>query len=93
MKTKTRSISVPGQIDAVVQRHVRSGKYANASDVYRAGVRALMREEMAASYATFMEIMNHLPPGPPSTPELEQEIVQAVRKSRERAKPKDRQAS
>jgi len=79
--TKTMNISLPGELKAFIDARVRSGFYGNASDVIRAGLRALTREEMSASYREFQEIMATLPKDP-LTPETEQEIVQAVRKSR-----------
>ncbi len=81
MATKTMNISLPGELKAFIDARVRSGFYGNASDVIRAGLRALTREEMSASYREFQEIMATLPKDP-LTPETEQEIVQAVRKSR-----------
>ncbi len=82
MKTKTRSISLPGGMDAFIQTRVRSGQYASVSDVIRAGLRALSREEKGAAYRQFLEIMSQLPEGPPLTPALEQEIVAAIKQSR-----------
>src|SRR5206468_423861 len=81
MATKTMNISLPGELKAFIDARVRSGFYGNASDVIRAGLRALTREEMSASYREFQEIMATLPKDP-LTPDIEQEIVKAVRKSR-----------
>ena len=81
MASKTRNISLPPELDRSIQERVRSGLYGNASDVVRAGLRALAREEMAASYQHFTEIMATLPQDP-ITPEIEQEVVKAVRRSR-----------
>jgi antitoxin ParD1/3/4 len=89
MATKTMNISLPGELKAFIDARVRSGFYGNASDVIRAGLRALTREEMSASYREFQEIMATLPKDP-LTPETEQEIVEAVRKSRAREKSKAR---
>jgi antitoxin ParD1/3/4 len=82
MASKTRNISLPPELDRTIRERVRSGLYGNASDVIRAGLRALAREEMAASYEQFTEIMAALPQDR-ITPKIEQEIVAAVRKSRE----------
>jgi antitoxin ParD1/3/4 len=89
MATKTMNISLPGELKAFIDARVRSGFYGNASDVIRAGLRALTREEMSASYREFQEIMAALPTDP-VTPETEQEIVAAVRKSRAAEKSKGR---
>src|SRR5437764_9650902 len=81
MATKTMNISLPGELKAFIDARVRSGFYGNASDVIRAGLRALTREEMSASYREFQEIMATLPKDP-LTPQTERAIVEAVRKSR-----------
>jgi putative addiction module CopG family antidote len=81
MTAKTMNIAVPGELKAFIDDRVRSGLYGNASDVIRAGFRALTREEMGASLTQFEKIMSDLPQDP-ITPEIEQEIVKAVRKSR-----------
>src|SRR5437867_10789438 len=81
MATKPMTISLPGELKAFIDARVRSGFYGNASDVIRAGLRALTREEMSASYREFQEIMATLPKDP-LTPETEREIVAAIRKSR-----------
>lgn len=77
-----RSISLSGELDAFIQIRVNSGMYGSASDVIRAGLRALSREERGESHRQFLEIMSQLPEGPPITPKLEQEVVQAVKKAR-----------
>jgi putative addiction module CopG family antidote len=81
MIAKTMSVSLPGKLKAFIDARVRSGLYGNASDVICAGLRALTREEMGASITQFEKIMSALPQDP-ITPEIEQEIVEAVRKSR-----------
>ncbi len=83
------NISLPGELKAFIDARVRSGFYGNASDVVRAGLRALTREEMSASYREFQEIMATLPRAP-LTPKAEQEIVEAVRNSRAAEKSKAR---
>jgi putative addiction module CopG family antidote len=82
MASKTRNISLPPELDRSIRERVRSGLYGNASDVIRAGLRALAREEMAASYQQFTQIMAALPRDP-ITPAIEQAVVRAVRKSRD----------
>lgn len=81
MATKTRNISLPPALDAFVEQKVKGGLYGNASNVVQAGLRALAKEEMRESVKRFDEIMAALPQDP-ITPEIEQEIVRAVRKSR-----------
>ena len=81
MATKTMNISLPEELKSFIDARVRSGFYGNASDVIRAGLRALTREETSASYRDFQDIMKSLP-ADPLTPEIEQGIVQAVRKLR-----------
>lgn len=41
----TRNINLTPQMDKFVDTRIRSGKYANASEVLRAGLRALERSE------------------------------------------------
>ena len=89
MATKTMNISLPGELKSFIDARVRSGFYGNASDVIRAGLRALTREEMSAGYREFQEIMARLPQDP-LTPDIEQAIVKAVRKSRAAEKAKAR---
>ena len=72
---KTRSISLPGEMDAFIKGRVRTGMYANASDVIRAGLRALVREEMADRYKEYQAIMAKLPDSPPITPEMEEILI------------------
>jgi putative addiction module CopG family antidote len=81
MKTKTRNISLPPELDAFIQNRVRSGQYGNASDVIRAGLRSLAKDEMVASYAEWQKIMSELPQDP-ITPEIEQSVVKHVNEIR-----------
>lgn len=81
MAATTLNISLTPELRASIEARVRTGLYNNASDVVRAGLRTLTREEVAASYRDFRRIMARLPQEP-ITPELEQEIVGAIRKSR-----------
>ena len=89
MATKTMNISLTPELKASIELRVRSGRYGNASDVIRAGLRALVREEMAASYREFQEIMAQLPQDP-VTPEIEQRISRRVNQLRQAEKQKAR---
>lgn len=81
MAVKTINISLPGELKSFVEERVRSGLYGNASDVIRAGLRALTREEMGASVRRFDEIMAALPQKP-ITPDMEQDIERDIRADR-----------
>ncbi|MGO8765992.1 MAG: type II toxin-antitoxin system ParD family antitoxin [Limisphaerales bacterium] len=81
MATKTMNISLTPELREAVEHRVHSGLYGNASDVVRAGLRALAREEMAADLKRFDEIMAQLPQDP-ITPEIERRIEQSLRRSR-----------
>lgn len=41
----TRNVNLTPQLDSIVTRKIRSGQYANASEVFRAGLRALEQRE------------------------------------------------
>ena len=41
----TRNINLTEQLDRFVDKRIRSGQYANASEVVRAGLRALEQDE------------------------------------------------
>ena len=41
----TRNINLTSELDSFVQAKVKSGRYGNASEVVRAGLRTLEREE------------------------------------------------
>jgi len=84
------NISLTSELKAGIDSRVKSGQYGNASDVIRAGLRALAREELGASLKQFEEIMSKLPDGPPITSEIEQDIERRVRASRAAAKRKAR---
>lgn len=81
MAVKTINISLPGELKSFVEERVRSGLYGNASDVIRAGLRALTREEMGASVRHFDEIMAALPQKP-ITPDMEQDIERDIHAGR-----------
>jgi antitoxin ParD1/3/4 len=90
MATKTMNISLTLELKASIESRVRSGLYGNASDVIRAGLRALAREEMGASLKRFEEIMAALPDGPPITPEIEQDIERSLKAARHAGQQKAR---
>ena len=75
------NISLPPELKASIESRVRSGLYGNASDVVRAGLRALAREELGASLSRFEQIISALP-DKPITEGIEQEIERELRKSR-----------
>ena len=80
------SISLTPELKSSIDRRLRSGLYGNASDVIRAGLRALSREEMAASYRQWRKIAARLP-RENITPRIESRIERAIRSER-RAKSK-----
>ncbi len=41
----TRNVNLTEQLDRFVERRIRKGQYANASEVVRAGLRALEQDE------------------------------------------------
>jgi putative addiction module CopG family antidote len=84
------NISLPPELKASIEARVRSGLYGNASDVIRAGLRALGREELGASLTHFEQIISALP-DEPITPEMEQEIERELRLSRDPARSKRRE--
>jgi antitoxin ParD1/3/4 len=86
MSVKTRNISLPPELDALIGDRVRSGLYGDASEVVRAGLRALAREEMGVSLRRFEEIMGSLPDGPPLVPEIEQDVERRIRAARATAR-------
>ncbi len=75
------------ELKAFVERRLRSGLYGNGSDVIRAGLRALAREEMAAHYQRFQQLLGTLPQDP-VTPETEQDIERHIRAARGRDRPR-----
>ena len=86
MSVKTRNISLPPELDALIGDRIRSGLYGDASEVVRAGLRALAREEMGVSLRRFDEIMAALPDGPPLTPEIQQDVERRIRAARAAAR-------
>ncbi len=89
MAVKTMNISLPAELKRFVESRVRSGLYGNASDVVRAGLRALAREETGPSVERFEEIMAALPQEP-ITPEIEEDIERSIRAARAAERPKAR---
>jgi putative addiction module CopG family antidote len=78
MATKTLSLSLTRELKGSIERRIRSGLYGDASDVVRAGLRALAREEMAAAYR---DIAGKLPQEPISR-KTEQRLERAIRAER-----------
>jgi len=81
MATKTMNVSLTAELKEAIARRVRTGHYGNASDVVRAGLRALSREEMADSYREWRAIEASLPQKP-ITPDVEERIERSIRKER-----------
>jgi antitoxin ParD1/3/4 len=81
MATKRISVSLTRELQGSIERRVRSGQYGDASDVVRAGLRALAREEMAASHSEWRKISDKLPQEP-ITPGIEQRAERAIRAER-----------
>jgi putative addiction module CopG family antidote len=80
MATKSMNVLLTPELRAAVERRVRSGRYGNASDVLRAGLRALEREELGAAWRDWQEARAGLPQEP-ITPRIEQEIEARIRSS------------
>lgn len=78
MATKPMNVSLTPELRAAVERRVRSGRYGNASDVVRAGLRALEREEMGAAWQEWEEARAALP-RERITAEIEQKIERRIR--------------
>lgn len=89
MAARPTNISLTPELKAFIENRVRSGLYGNSSDVIRAGLRALVREELGPSLRQFEKIMAGLPQEP-ITPEIEQEIERGIRTARAAEKRKGR---
>jgi putative addiction module CopG family antidote len=76
------NISLTPEWKAFIERHIRSGLYGNGSDVVRAGLRALAREEMADHYRRFQDLVAALPQDP-ITPEIERDIERRIKIARQ----------
>ncbi len=81
MATLTMNVSLTPELKAFIERRIRSGLYGNGSDVVRAGLRALAREEMADHFRRFQDVLATLPKDP-ITPEIEQDIERRIRAAR-----------
>jgi putative addiction module CopG family antidote len=64
MATERMNISLPPELKASIETRVRSDLYGNASDMIRADLRALAREELGSSVSRFEEILATLPQEP-----------------------------
>src|SRR6266496_4013731 len=53
MAARPTNISLTPELKAFIDSRVRSGLYGNSSDVIRAGLRALVREELGPSLKRF----------------------------------------
>jgi putative addiction module CopG family antidote len=84
MATKTMNVSLTPELRITIDRRLRSGLYGNASDVIRAGLRALAREEMAVAYQEWRKIAATLP-REPITPKIESRIERRIRSQRQRS--------
>jgi len=86
MATKTMNISLTPELRTSIDRRLRSGLYGNASDVVRAGLRALSREEMAVAYQEWRRIAAGLPQEP-ITSKIESRIERTIRAQRKSKRP------
>jgi putative addiction module CopG family antidote len=75
------NVSLTPELRAFIARRIRSGLYGNGSDVVRAGLRALVREEAAEHYRRFQEILASLPQDA-ITPEIEEDIERRIKAGR-----------
>ena len=78
MAAKTVNISLTPELRDSIERRVRSGLYGNASDVVRAGIRALQREEMGAAWLDWQEARGKLPQDL-ITPKIEERVESRIR--------------
>lgn len=81
MATKKLSVRLTSELQGSIERRVQSGLYGDASDVVRAGLRALAREETAAAYHDWRKIAAELPQER-ITPKIEQRVERAIRAER-----------
>ncbi len=89
MAATTMTVSLTPQQRAAVERRVRSGHYGNASDVFRAGLRALDREEAREIWQEWQEAKARLPQDLLTTA-VEQEVVSLVKRARRAERRKGR---
>jgi len=78
MAATTMNISLTPELRASIQTRVRSGRYGNASDVIRAGLRALDREEMGEIWRDWEAAKARLPKDL-ITREIEEDICAEIR--------------
>lgn len=81
MAAKSMTVSLTPELHAAVDRRVRSGRYGDATDVVRAGLRALEREEQGDVWHEWQQARARLPRDP-LTVEVEQAIERRVRTAR-----------
>jgi len=81
MAARPTNVSLTPELKAFIDSRVRSGLYGNSSDVIRAGLRALAREELGPSLRQFEKIMAALPQDP-ITAEIEQRVERRIRAAR-----------
>ena len=89
MAVKSMTVSLTPELRAAVDRRVRSGRYGDATDVVRAGLRTVEREEQGDVWQEWQRARAGLP-GDPLTAEVEQAIERRIRIARlaERRKPR-----
>lgn len=75
------NVSLTPELRDFVRRRIRSGLYGNGSDVVRAGLRALAREETGEHYRRFQALLATLPQEP-ITPGMEQQIEREIKAAR-----------
>ena len=81
MAAKSLTVSLTPELRAAVDRRVRSGRYGDATDVVRAGLRALEREEQGDVWQEWQRARAGLP-REPLTVEVEQAIERRIRVAR-----------
>jgi len=81
MAAKTMNISLTPELKTSIQRRLRSGLYGNASDVVRAGLRALAREEMAGAFQEWRRMAAGMPQEQ-ITSKTESRVERAIRAER-----------
>ena len=89
MAVTTMNISLSPELRKTIEQRVRSGSYGNASDVIRAGLRALHREEMAEIWREWQEAKAKLPQDA-ITPDIEGEVAAEIRELRRATRRKAR---
>jgi putative addiction module CopG family antidote len=72
------NITLTPKLRQSIERRVRSGLYGDASEVVRAGIRALQREEMGAVWVDWQQARAELPQEF-TTPAIEQRVESRIR--------------